>query len=64
MMRRMVACAAVSVIVAGCVTDQDLLPGVYRTPDERFENLPGYDFAPHYVDFEGDRKSTRLNSSH
>jgi len=51
----MVACAAVSVIVAGCVTDQDLLPGVYRTPDERFENLPGYDFAPHYVDFEGYR---------
>ena len=21
-----------------------------RTPDERFENLPNYDFAPHYVD--------------
>ena len=21
-----------------------------RTPDERFENLPGYDFAPHYID--------------
>ena len=21
-----------------------------RTPDERFTNLPGYDFAPHYVD--------------
>jgi haloalkane dehalogenase len=21
-----------------------------RTPDERFENLPGYDFEPHYVD--------------
>ncbi len=21
-----------------------------RTPDERFENLPGYDFTPHYVD--------------
>lgn len=21
-----------------------------RTPDDRFENLPGYDFAPHYVD--------------
>ncbi len=21
-----------------------------RTPDERFENLPGYPFAPHYVD--------------
>ena len=23
---------------------------VLRTPDERFRNLPGYDFAPHYVD--------------
>jgi haloalkane dehalogenase len=22
----------------------------YRTPDERFEGLPGYDFAPHYVE--------------
>lgn len=24
-----------------------------RTPDERFANLPGYDFAPHYVEFNG-----------
>ena len=23
---------------------------VYRTPDERFENLPGYAFAPHYTE--------------
>jgi haloalkane dehalogenase len=26
---------------------------VFRTPDERFENLPGYDFAPNYVDVDG-----------
>ncbi len=26
-----------------------------RTPDERFRNLPGYDFAPHYVDAGGVR---------
>lgn len=25
----------------------------YRTPDERFESLPGYDFAPHYVEQDG-----------
>jgi haloalkane dehalogenase len=25
----------------------------YRTPDERFENLPGYDFEPHYVEQDG-----------
>ena len=24
-----------------------------RTPDERFENLPGYDFSPHYVEVMG-----------
>ena len=26
---------------------------VYRTPDERFDDLPGYGFAPHYVHQEG-----------
>ena len=25
----------------------------YRTPDERFEGLPGYPFAPHYLDQDG-----------
>ena len=24
-----------------------------RTPDERFANLPGYPFAPHYVEVDG-----------
>ena len=28
---------------------------VYRTPDERFENLPGYPFEPHYADIDGMR---------
>jgi haloalkane dehalogenase len=27
--------------------------GVLRTPEERFANLPGFDFAPHYVDVDG-----------
>jgi haloalkane dehalogenase len=26
---------------------------VFRTPDERFENLPGYDFAPQYTELDG-----------
>ncbi len=25
----------------------------YRTPDERFDGLPGYDFAPHYLEQDG-----------
>ena len=27
---------------------EEIRPGVYRTPDERFEDLPEYDFKPHY----------------
>jgi haloalkane dehalogenase len=30
---------------------------VFRTPDERFDGLPGYDFEPHYVDVDGLRMS-------
>ena len=26
---------------------------VLRTPDERFENLPGFDFEPHYAEIDG-----------
>ena len=26
---------------------------VFRTPDERFQGLPGYDFDPHYADVDG-----------
>ena len=26
---------------------------IIRTPDERFANLPGYPFAPHYVEIDG-----------
>jgi haloalkane dehalogenase len=26
---------------------------IFRTPDERFESLPGYDFEPHYADVDG-----------
>jgi haloalkane dehalogenase len=26
---------------------------VFRTPEERFENLPGYDFEPHYAELDG-----------
>lgn len=30
--------------------DVELMEGVIRTPDERFENLSGYDFDPNYVE--------------
>ena len=29
------------------------MPDVFRTPDERFRALPGYDFEPHYAQVDG-----------
>ena len=34
---------------------QEVRPGVLRTPDSRFENLPGYNFEPHYQTIDGYR---------
>ena len=34
---------------------------VFRTPDESFENLTGYDFAPHYLDLDGDLAGLRMH---
>lgn len=31
----------------------EIKPGVFRTPDSRFENLPGYNFEPNYLMIEG-----------
>ena len=33
---------------------------VLRTPDERFDELPGFDFAPHYVEVPCGEESERL----
>ena len=33
--------------------DQDILPGVLRTPDNRFENLTDYPFEPNYMFIDG-----------
>jgi len=34
---------------------EEIRPGVYRTPDERFRHLPGFDFTPHYLEINGYR---------
>ncbi len=35
-------------VIGGVAVADEIRPGVLRTPDARFENLPGYDFAPNY----------------
>lgn len=34
---------------------EEVRPGVLRTPEERFVDLPDYPFAPHYVEIQGYR---------
>lgn len=48
MIARFLRAASVLTIVAATSIAEEIRPGVYRTPDARFENLPGYDFPPHY----------------
>jgi haloalkane dehalogenase len=50
----LIVSVVVSLLAYPVVADE-VRSGVYRTPDERFENLPGYDFAPRYQDIQGYR---------
>ena len=53
-MRMLVALIVVGMTMTLSYGDE-VRPGVLRTPDSRFENLPGYDFEPNYVEIEGYR---------
>ena len=53
MMRTMMLLAIAAAVIPGTAAAQEIRPGVYRTPDARFEDLPGFDFAPHYEDIQG-----------
>ncbi len=44
-----IVCLAL-VMTAAPAQSEEIRPGVYRTPDDRFENLPGFEFAPHYLE--------------
>jgi haloalkane dehalogenase len=45
--------AACTASFADTKTTGEKRPMTLRTPDERFANLPGFPFAPHYVDVNG-----------
>lgn len=46
---------ALVVALAPAAVSEEVRPGVLRTPDERFEDLPGFDFEPHYETVQGYR---------
>jgi haloalkane dehalogenase len=41
--------------IGGAPRGEEARPGVFRTPDERFAHLSGFDFKPHYADVGGYR---------
>tara|TARA_B100002019_G_scaffold291158_1_gene310548 strand:+ start:725 stop:1705 length:981 start_codon:yes stop_codon:yes gene_type:complete len=53
-MSRLLPLILVLCLPTGLFADE-VRPGVLRTPDSRFENLPGYDFEPNYLDIRGYR---------
>lgn len=55
MVKKAIILLAMTGLISGAAGAEEVRPGVYRTPDERFENLPGYNFTPHYKDIQGYR---------
>ena len=55
MTRNVIAAAALVGLLAGPLAAEEIRPGVLRTPDERFANLPGFDYEPHYQEINGYR---------
>ena len=45
----------VATLVPSIIMADEIRPGVLRTPDNRFENLPGYNFEPSYLYIRGYR---------
>ena len=43
------------------VAAEEVRPGVFRTPDERFENLRDYPFAPHYLEVDSKVGKLRMH---
>ncbi|MFP6596733.1 MAG: haloalkane dehalogenase [Candidatus Hydrogenedentota bacterium] len=47
---RLAIALAFTLICSTLATAEEVKPGILRTPDSQFENLPGYDFDPHYIE--------------
>ena len=55
-MRRLLAAVFVATLgLPSTAFSEEVRPGVLRTPDERFENLPDFDFEPNYLELGGYR---------
>jgi len=53
------------ILIAWCFASSalsgEIRPGVFRTPDERFENLKDYSFTPHYLEVDSQLGKLRMH---
>jgi len=54
MMRKLQA-LLILILISTPIFGDEVKPGVFRTPESRFENLPGYGFQPNYQYIDGYR---------
>ena len=54
-MHRRLSLLALLAALASPIVAEEVRPGVLRTPDARFQNLPGYDYEPRYQEIQGYR---------
>jgi len=54
MMGKIQTCLIGLILCSSAITAaaEEIRPGVFRSPDERFENLKDYPFSPHYLEVE------------
>lgn len=55
MRHRILVLTCIGALVISTSFADEVRPGVFRTPDARFENLKDYVFAPNYLEYEGIR---------
>jgi len=60
-MKRLISLILIACSFASNALSEEIRPGVFRTPDERFENLKDYPFTPHYIEIDSQLGKLRLH---
>jgi len=59
-MKWLISLILIALCFASNALSEEIRPGVFRTPDEHFENLKDYSFAPHYLEVDSQLGKLRM----
>ena len=60
-MKSLISLILIACSVASNAFSDEIRPGVFRTPDERFENLKDFPFEPHYLEVDSQLGKLRMH---